>query len=450
MVGGIRSDDVTDPIRDLGALKQESMRVAMARLVVLRILFAPVFLTVMALTVWADPDPWRIAFGCALSGSVVTLFGVEYARWRAGWSGPGSLPPNIVAMLWIQLGVVVMTGGLEGPLFPILPMAALQLAIVFGPSPTLAAVVGAQLVAVWTMAALNATGTSLAVPGFGLVATGPTWPVALASFVTVMLAGAVFLGRKVRIVVYELVSDALGATDSERVAHAEHARELVALSGEIAHELKNPLASIKGLSALLARDLTGKSAERLAVLRAEVDRMQETLDQFLDFSRPLVPLTQTDVPVGELADEIVSLCEGVARLRGVTLVAEPTALTTRADRRKLRQVLVNLVQNAIEAAPAGTEVTIVARPDGPAIEVLDRGPGVDDAVRDVVFEAGVTTRPRGSGLGLTIARALVQQHGGRLALTPRDGGGTRATIVLGTPGPGPGLAPGRDIVSEAT
>ena len=88
----------------------------------------------------------------------------------------------------------------------------------------------------------------------------------------------------------------------------------------------------------------------------------------------------------------------------------------------------NLVQNAIEAAPPGTPVEVTGR-DG-ALEVLDRGAGLADEVRALAFEPGVTTRPRGSGLGLTIARALVQQHGGTLELLPRPGGGTRAVVAL--------------------
>jgi signal transduction histidine kinase len=300
--------------------------------------------------------------------------------------------------------------------------------LVFDIGPAQLAVAGAQLAVIWVLAGLYANGMSLAIPALGAAVHAPQWPWVTAAAYTVVLGGATFAGSRVRHVVGEVMQRALGAHDSERQAHAEHARELAALTGEIAHELKNPLASIKGLGSLLAHDVSGKPAERLAVLRTEVDRMQETLQQFLDFSRPLVPLSMGPVDLHELAREVVDLCDGMAQARGIRLTAGTEAGHAQGDRRKLRQVLVNLVQNAIEAAPPGSEVRVCAGER--RVEVLDRGPGSPDELKAAVFDPGVTTRPRGSGLGLTIARALVRQHEGTLTLEPRAGGGTRAVVIL--------------------
>jgi signal transduction histidine kinase len=213
------------------------------------------------------------------------------------------------------------------------------------------------------------------------------------------------------------------------------------LSGEIAHELKNPLASVKGLAALIERgELSGKSAERMQVLRREVDRMQEILEEFLNFSRPLVPLDLREIELRELIDHVVDLHEGVAAERRVTLLADGRA-RLRCDPRKVEQVLLNLVQNSLEVAVAASTIEIdlrsVGMPGtlgmGAQITIRDAGPGLPDDLRGRVFEAGVTGKSDGSGLGLTIARALARQHGGELELGDRRDGKRGCEAILSLP-----------------
>jgi signal transduction histidine kinase len=409
---------------ELEDMQRAAQRSLLERLVVVRLALAPVMLALQGAIWWYAPDPWRGAFTALVATAMLTVFGVEFWRVRSGRAGPLAAPLNVVAMLWVQLGVVVASGGIHSPFLVLLPVMAGQVTVGFGRSWPAGLVVAAHLGVTWALVfAELSTGWSPAMGGDGAVGL----VLVRALVLTVVEVAAVGMAHKVRTMVVTGVGDVVAAHDNERRAHAEHARELVSMTGEIAHELKNPLASIKGLAALLARDLDGRSAERLAVLRTEVDRMQETLDTFLDLSRPLVPLAEVDVELAGLATEVSTLCDGLLRARDLTLRVEGRH-TARGDRRKLRQVLVNLVQNAIEAAPAGSEVVVQVVPDG--FRVLDRGPGLPPGLAERVFEPGVTTRPRGNGLGLAIARGLVRQHGGELALSDRDGGGTAASVVL--------------------
>jgi signal transduction histidine kinase len=111
----------------------------------------------------------------------------------------------------------------------------------------------------------------------------------------------------------------------------------------------------------------------------------------------------------------------------------------------VKQILVNLVQNALEANPRGAAVeieTAAAERDAVLVRVLDRGPGPARELGEQVFDPGVTTKSRGSGLGLTISRALARQHGGELTLAARAGGGCAAELRLpaGSAGPANGAA----------
>jgi signal transduction histidine kinase len=221
--------------------------------------------------------------------------------------------------------------------------------------------------------------------------------------------------------------------DRQLEAYEESARALTQMTAEIAHELKNPLASIKGIAALVERDLSGKTAERMSVLRREVDRLQAILDEFLSHSRPLVPLDEEPVHLCELISEVLELHEGVARQRGVRLVAPIAEVGVRCDPRKIKRVLINLVQNAIEASARGTEVRVeLEHEDGGArVRVIDEGSGLGPGAGERLFTVGFTTKEEGSGIGLALARGLARQHGGELTLEDRtEGRGCVATLTL--------------------
>jgi signal transduction histidine kinase len=347
-----------------------------------------------------------------------------------------SLPLNLLAAaLGISL-ICLGTGGLESPFLFLLPVVSLVFGVLLE-VPALLLAVGIPLVAVTGFAAarLEAPGLlGLAVLGGARPRTGALLEAAVLAF---LLVGGAGLGRAIRAVFDGMVRSALLAREDSLRAWRDREAELSALTGEIAHELKNPLASVKGLAALLAPSLPdGRAGERLAVLRREVDRMQSILDEFLNFSRPLVPLALGNADLGALARDVAALHEGMAQERGVGLAVSGEA-TARCDPRKVKQVLVNLVQNALDASPPGEAVEIEVDEDGAGarLSVRDRGPGLDRSVAERVFEPGVTTKPGGSGIGLTVARALARQHGGDLRLSARGDGGLEAVLSLPRRGP---------------
>jgi signal transduction histidine kinase len=118
----------------------------------------------------------------------------------------------------------------------------------------------------------------------------------------------------------------------------------------------------------------------------------------------------------------------------LTAALDATRPLALGDERQLRRVLRNLVKNSCEAQPGGGRVTITTRrgdaPDTVAVEVADEGPGMDPATVARAFEPGFSTKGRGSGVGLTVSRRVVEQHGGSLDIETAPGRGTRVTVVL--------------------
>jgi signal transduction histidine kinase len=208
--------------------------------------------------------------------------------------------------------------------------------------------------------------------------------------------------------------------------------ELTKLQEAVANELKNPLTSIKGLVGLAELD-PSRAAERLAVLQKEICRMQLILEDHLSFARPLTPLVAERVDVYAVVVWVVWLHGAIAREKQLRFdLSNVERVEISGEVRKLRQMLMHLVINAIEASTRGGTVEIAVRRDGDRVHiaVLDGGAGIDPCLLAMACDAGVTTKEHGSGLGLTIVRGLAEQHGGTLALHNRDGGGLAAEIDL--------------------
>jgi signal transduction histidine kinase len=433
----LQEEPLTPPPPGFEEIQRQELSRLFGHVTRARLVLLPVFLAFLAYVALTDPATWRTVVLALFVPFVTAFFLVEWVRFRREGFRKGAIERNLTAAILGQLLISAISGGAESPFFPLAVLFAVFLGLFVrrGVGYLLLAV---QIAGLWI---LTAAAVLRAVPQLNLAAFGggarAGHPDALlwadAVFLTAFLAAGRGVGRVARKAFDAMLRRALAAQEDALRSHAERAEELTALSAEIAHELKNPLASVKGLAGLLGTDLEGeKAAERLAVLRREVDRMQGILDEFLNFSRPLVPLALGEVDLAALAREVAALHEGLAHERGAALELRLGPAPARCDPRKVKQVLVNLVQNALEASPAGAAVEIeTALRDGEAlVRVLDRGRGPDARLGERLFEAGVTTKARGSGLGLPIARQLARQHGGDLVLAAREGGGAVAELSL--------------------
>ncbi|HET9553343.1 MAG TPA: protoglobin domain-containing protein [Anaeromyxobacteraceae bacterium] len=212
------------------------------------------------------------------------------------------------------------------------------------------------------------------------------------------------------------------------------------LVGSIGHDLRNPLGVIE-TSLFILRGRIGED-ERA---KKHVDRIKEQLDlangiitNLLDMIRNR-PLAREAVKVGEVVRAAV---EVVKRPAGVTVALDGVAALPeiQADPVQLRQIVVNLVENAVHAASPQGAVTVRGRVEGPdvLIDVEDTGPGVDPATRRRLFEPLITTKEKGIGLGLALVKRIAERHGGGVDYSDREGGGARFTVRLPAGGTGEG------------
>jgi signal transduction histidine kinase len=196
----------------------------------------------------------------------------------------------------------------------------------------------------------------------------------------------------------------------------------------LAHQVRTPLATIKGSCQLVAECVTDERCERrLKAAIAEAERMERMLGLLLDYARPPSPESQT-VQVADLASEIPIHNDAVRW-------AIPETAQVFADPIHLVEILTNLIGNALAFSPPGKAVDVTSNVRGGTVEitVADRGPG-PGASPEELFEPYTTTRVDGTGLGLPIARNLAEVNGGSLVLRQRSAGGCEAILTLPEPG----------------
>jgi signal transduction histidine kinase len=237
--------------------------------------------------------------------------------------------------------------------------------------------------------------------------------------------------------------DAAKSSTGEAKSAADHYTELAALAGGLAHEIKNPLSTIRLNMELLGEDFAEPQSPRdrralakIQLVQSECTRLENLLNDFLRFAR----LGQLNLQPSDLNAEItraLDLFQPKADEAGVDVMhyLDPELPTVQLDRESFQAALLNLILNAQQAMTEGGQLVVRTRelPGWVMLDLIDTGGGIEREVQKKIFEAFYSTKPGGSGLGLPTAKKIVEAHGGKMAIESEAGRGTKVTILLPTP-----------------
>jgi two-component system sensor histidine kinase HydH len=241
---------------------------------------------------------------------------------------------------------------------------------------------------------------------------------------------------------YKAVADQLSETNRQlreaeaAVRRSERLAALGQLSAGLAHELRNPLGTIKASSEMLSRTVAAENEvarEVSGYISTEVDRCNSLVSRFLDFARPL-EVRLADADLTQVIDRSIEMVAREAKEREVTIYRNyaPDVPPFPMDAELMERVFFNVIQNGVQASAPGSSITVKTRIAGPMAEtsVIDRGSGIDPKLIETIFNPFVTTKPSGVGLGLAIVTKIVDRHGGRMTVESQPGEGSVFHIGL--------------------
>ncbi len=383
--------------------------------------------TIVAIVAAAGYATWRV---CALAGMYV-VFALAHRvlvsqTVRRGRTVDSTfIWMNVTAQIFV-VSSAALTGGAHSPFIPGTLLPSIISLLFFGP----------HAVSRW-MAAANAL-LILATLCLPTSVVGPQLPDA--PFVVLLFVGLGWHLFMLHMLVGKLTVVASRTGESVACLREERLNELDAamqrlqgVGAKVAHELKNPLASIKGLCQLVARTPESeRTQERLSVVASEISRMETILNEYLSFSRPLEDLEPQAIDLKAVAQDVLDVLAGRGEQAGVMLALDGGATPAKGDPRRLKEALINLVSNAIEATPKGGRVELKLRSarESITLEVRDTGRGISAEDLARLGTSFFTTRPNGTGLGVVLAQGVIAQHGGQLRYTSAVGAGTTATVTL--------------------
>ncbi len=220
----------------------------------------------------------------------------------------------------------------------------------------------------------------------------------------------------------------------EAVRRSDRLAALGQLSAGLAHELRNPLGTIKASSEMLGRSVSAENEvarEVAGFINSEVDRCNALITRFLQFARPL-QLRREKADLGKLLDHTIALVEREAPGIAIYRNYEPELPPFPFDAELMERVFYNLILNAVQASGEGGAVTVKTRSAGGTAEVavIDRGAGIEEKNLNSIFNPFFTTKPAGVGLGLAIVSKIVDEHGGKITVESEAGKGSIFRVAL--------------------
>jgi signal transduction histidine kinase len=431
----------------LGATIARLTWLTAARLVVYAILLAAIASIYLGGDVQAYPTSLRVV--TMTVGAAFAAAGV-YATWlrtRRSLKALAWTQVVVDQLLWTAL--VYLSGGPVSGASAFYGLTCVLAAVTLGFEGTVvAAIVGGAfylgIVGAFVTGALKPPSDQ---PAFALKPAQYVYPTILtlvAIVVVTVLAG--WLARRLQ------AQSGMLVEATERAERAERLAALGRIAAALAHEIRNPLGSILGsIDILREAPGLGEDERRLCeIIRSETDRLNDLVGDMMNLSRPRAP-TMDRVDVARIARDVVHLARRSGRSeQDVPVEYEgPDALDVRADAGQLRQLIWNLLRNAVQAsgADAPVRVRIFKDADAAILEVIDRGPGIPVEMRDRIFDAFVTTRAHGIGIGLAVVKQITDAHGARISVDDTRGGGTTFRVSLRAE---PALATTSDPPSAST